>query len=283
MKVRDLMQPRVFTVDPLDTWAMATQLMLWAGVRHLPVVEQGRVVGLLSERDAIAARSSGGLSRPVGESLEGAARFVHPDDDAAEVVARMLGDVTDAFPVVEQGRLVGIVTTTDVLARVLGGELGLTVTEAIGGTAADVMTRDPDTAKLDDALLDAVGRMRHRGVRHLPVVDGEHRVIGMLSDRDVRTVIGDLAVSEGDQGLRARIQLARVGDVATRAPLTVKEDAPLTQLARLFADHRIGALPVLDAKGRLVGIVSYVDVLAGAAGPMPPRREQAESTAPAPH
>jgi len=54
-----------------------------------------------------------------------------------------------------------------------------------------LMTRAPTTAAADDNLIDAAARMADRNVRHLPVVDGEHHVIGMLSDRDVRTQVGD--------------------------------------------------------------------------------------------
>ena len=58
-------------------------------------------------------------------------------------------------------------------------------------TARMLMTRAPTTAAADDHLLDAAARMAERNVRHLPIVDGDRHVVGILSDRDVRTAVGD--------------------------------------------------------------------------------------------
>src|SRR4029079_5427490 len=60
-------------------------------------------------------------------------------------------------------------------------------------TARMLMTRAPTTAAADDNLLDAAARMAERNVRHLPIVDGDRHVVGILSDRDVRTWVGDSA------------------------------------------------------------------------------------------
>ncbi len=56
----------------------------------------------------------------------------------------------------------------------------------------------------------------------------------------------------------------RVSDAMTRDPFTVGEAAPFAEVARVFVDQRVGAVPVVDPRGRLVGIISYVDVFKNA-------------------
>jgi len=127
-----------------------------------------------------------------------------------------------------------------------------------------LMTREPATAAADDSLLDAAARMADRNVRHLPVVDGDRHVVGILSDRDVRTRVGDWLrpFRPADAVVRARSY--RVGDAMTRAVFVVNQDAPFDDVVRVFTDQRVGAVPVVDDTERLVGIISYVDVFRNA-------------------
>jgi acetoin utilization protein AcuB len=266
MKVRELMAfgPEPVTVRSDDTLDTAGRLMLARAIRHLPVYENGKLLGVLSERDLLAFRGYGGLMAPVRNAMQSPAQTATPDDEVEAVALRLATDRIGCLPIMEGGKLVGIVTTTDLLAqRARGSEVRRT---GISGRVADAMTRDPQTARLDDMLLDALGRMTNANIRHLPIVDGENRVLGMLSDRDVRRALGDLSVTEGEEGLRLRIREARVGQAASLGALSVSQDAALTDAVNLFIDHRIGALPVVDEGGRLVGILSYIDVLKHLAG-----------------
>lgn len=265
MKVRDLMQARPLTIAATDSWEAAAQLMLWAGVRQLPVLEGGRLVRLVTEREVLAAREQGAFSRPVAAPSHPPPTALHPEQDVIDVVARLLQENQDAFAVVEAGEVVGLVTLTDVLAKLV--RRSLTKTENRPERVRDLMTRDPEVASFDDSLFDALGRMRRLGVRHLPIVDGEHHVVGLLSDRDVRRALGDLLRREEENGLGARLRLQKVSDVARRSPLTIREHASLTDAIQMLVDHRVGALPVVDDDHRLVGILSCLDVLAAGRGP----------------
>ena len=132
-------------------------------------------------------------------------------------------------------------------------------------TARMLMTRAPLTAVADDSLIDAAARMAARGIRHLPVVDGDHRVVGMLSDRDVRTQVGESTLHTLDlTNAGTRIDLLRVGDVMTRDAFVLRHDAPFSEVARVFTEQRVGAVPVVDDQDHLIGIISYVDVFKNA-------------------
>ena len=126
------------------------------------------------------------------------------------------------------------------------------------------MSRAPATAAADDRLIDAAARMAERNVRHLPVVDGDRHVIGILSDRDVRTLLGDSSRSLRPTDAVVRMQALRVADAMTRDAFVVRQDAAFSDVARVFTDQRVGAVPVVDDADRLVGIISYVDVFKNA-------------------
>jgi len=131
----------------------------------------------------------------------------------------------------------------------------------------DVMSRELVTAEADDALAVVVQRMGRHGIRHVPVVDGERRVIGMLSDRDVRTAIGNPMRSLDPRQAVVRIESTRVMHAMTRPPLTLPAGTRLSRAAALFADHKVGAVPIVDEQQHLVGLVSYTDVLRAVLGP----------------
>jgi CBS domain-containing protein len=127
-----------------------------------------------------------------------------------------------------------------------------------------LMTHVPVTAAADDNLLDAAARMADRNVRHLPVIDGERRVVGMLSDRDVRTLVGDASRPLRPDDAKVRLRSLRVNDAMTRDAFVVRQNAPFAEVAKVFTDQRVGAVPVVDEADRLVGIISYVDVFKNA-------------------
>ena len=128
------------------------------------------------------------------------------------------------------------------------------------------MSADPVTVSADDSVRTAIDRMGRHGVRHLAVVDGDRRVVGVLSDRDVRTAIGDpmrAAISREDD---ARIAATRVAQAMTRSPMTLPRGTRLSRAAALFADHKVGAVPIVDDNDRLAGVISYMDVLRAVLG-----------------
>jgi CBS domain-containing protein len=123
------------------------------------------------------------------------------------------------------------------------------------------MRSAPAVVAADTLLFDAASLMASRGVRHLPVVKSDGRVVGIVSDRDVRAAVGDPRRLTEDEGAGERARTLKVSDVMETAMITLRENEPMTSATGHFAHERIGALPVVDADGKLVGIVSYLDVL----------------------
>jgi len=116
MNVGDIMTSNVSTVRPEDLLATASQVMLWAGGRHLPVLENERVVGVLSEGDLFRARAEAEPRRIlVREAMTSPVLSIGPNDAVSVAAGRMSARKIGCLPVLENDRLVGIITTTDVL------------------------------------------------------------------------------------------------------------------------------------------------------------------------
>ena len=125
------------------------------------------------------------------------------------------------------------------------------------------MSGDPVWITSDASALEAFERMLDRGIRHLPVLDGEHRVVGVLSIDDLRAA---LPYSAGLKGPLAPLEreVARewqVGEIMSHDPETLGPDATLAEAAACMADRRIGCLAIVDETGRLAGLLSETDVL----------------------
>ncbi len=101
--------------------------------------------------------------------------------------------------------------------------------------------------------------MQRKRIRHLLVTEGQ-RLLGIITDRDIRLNLPSPATSLSVWEINYLLSKLTVGEVMTKGVITVEPDRPIQDAARLILDHRIGALPVVDA-GRLVGILTETDVL----------------------
>jgi len=125
---------------------------------------------------------------------------------------------------------------------------------------ADCMTRGVATIHSDAPARGAVETMRTRRIRHLPVVDREGGLVGIVTDRNLRQVVFDPVVQARAGRHADALKTVTVRDVMTQAVLAVQPDTPLRDAARRMHERKIGALRVV-AGGRVVGILSESDVL----------------------
>ncbi|MBI1946356.1 MAG: CBS domain-containing protein [Deltaproteobacteria bacterium] len=128
----------------------------------------------------------------------------------------------------------------------------------------DIMTANPLSARLGTTVFDAIRTLESEQIRHLPIVEGGE-LVGIVSDRDLLS-FSHAALIEDPDAARTRLQVA-VSTIMTSDPSCVAPDDDVDDAIDLMLENRIGALPVVDeAEGRLVGILSYVDVMRAARG-----------------
>ena len=117
----------------------------------------------------------------------------------------------------------------------------------------EVMTKDPVCCEPGDPVTRAAEMMRSHDVGSLPVVEtfDSRRVIGIVTDRDVVTKV---------VASNRNVSSATVNDAMTKNPAVCREDDDLERAMSLMADHQVRRMPVVDASGRLSGIIAQADV-----------------------
>lgn len=146
-------------------------------------------------------------------------------------------------------------------------------------TVFEVMTREVATVFPEMTLATAIEAMVSQDIGHLPVTDADGLLVGMLSKSDVVRELhssGDRLgpdtgrlTARGKKGLAYQAgpgfhldttPVTSVADVMTGKVLSVRDDTPITEACRMMVGNRIHGLPVVDAKGKLVGFISTLDV-----------------------
>jgi len=121
------------------------------------------------------------------------------------------------------------------------------------------MTRDPIVIRDDTPIDKALKTMQDNKVRRLPVLNDKGALVGIVSERDLLFASPSPATSLSIYELHYLLSRITVADVMTAEVITVTEDTPLEEAARIMADNRIGGLPV-ERKGDLVGIITETDL-----------------------
>jgi CBS domain-containing protein len=117
--------------------------------------------------------------------------------------------------------------------------------------ARDIMTADPCGCSTHDSIQDVARAMRDNDCGSIPIVDEtSRRVVGTITDRDL--VVRGLASAQGPD--------ARVGDLMTRDVCCCGLDDELEDVERIMVSNQVRRVPVVDADGRLAGIIAQADL-----------------------
>lgn len=121
------------------------------------------------------------------------------------------------------------------------------------------MTPDPITISDDAAIDDALKLMRDKNIRRLPVVDKKGKLVGIVAEKDVLYASPSPATSLSIHEIHYLVSRIKVSEIMTKNVITVTDDTPLEEAARVMADNQIGALPVVH-DGELRGIITETDL-----------------------
>ncbi len=121
------------------------------------------------------------------------------------------------------------------------------------------MTRNPMTITPDMSVTHALRLMRERKVHHLPVLDGHGQLVGIVSDKDLLHASPSPVTSLSVWEITELLYMLKVEKILTPKVITVSEDMPLEEAARIMADSGIGGLPVMRGNA-LVGIITKADL-----------------------
>ena len=122
------------------------------------------------------------------------------------------------------------------------------------------MTPTPITVRAGETLTAAMELMAMKRIRHLPVVDQAGKLIGLVTDRDLRRAAPSPFSSGNASQDHAKMDQISVEKIMVRSPSTISPDHRLQDVLKVMVEKKYGALPVLE-HDKLVGIITPIDVM----------------------
>ncbi len=274
MLARDVMTPTVFVVDPNATVAHARNLMVRHRISRLPVMEGGRLAGIITKKD-IAYRLRQGepawrrrpLDRiPVGALMTELPLTVAPDTGIRDIARMFVEKNISSVPVVDEGAVTGIVTKTDLMKSAF--------VRALKYPVRDVM-EDVATVSRYHSLDHVIGVMSERNDKVL-VIDDDGSTAGIITETNlaffedepkISGVVGkdvtirrrEAAAAPGGQSLMV-IPAVTAEDLMTTPVITVPADTPLPDALVLMERHHVNSLVVME-ESTISGILKRDDII----------------------
>jgi CBS domain-containing protein len=280
---------RIRTATLLDLSADLPVVVTWVDrpdrvERLLPRLAEMVPAGLITVEDVHVYQYSSTLREglpavKVEEIMTRDVATIAPEAPLTEVVEKLLNKDYTALPVVDAaGQVVGIVSDTDLLQR--GDmEVSLSLKKALDPdvartllarlrrstrTVSQIMTREPTTTRAQAYISEAARLMAKRKLKRLPVVDGDNRLLGIVSRLDILKVLAAGYLPQGAASQRSGIKPVNprtVADVMDPNVPTVSPQTLLAEVLAFLAGTRVKRAVVVDAERRVKGIISDTDLV----------------------
>jgi CBS domain-containing protein len=306
MRIRDVMTEQVVTVDTLTPLHEVVDLLLHKEVKAVPVMEAGRIAGIITGGDLLSrarmplrldmhGRVPSGLRHTHSHCLEFEGLRARDIMSAPVTTLNITTTVTDALKLMaarnikrlpvtaEDGTLMGIVSRADVLAAIgrtstVAAHLDV-LPEGVHAFARDVLFTDVPTAAPDTPLTDILKKLVASPLRRVVIVDADRTIRGIIHDWDLlqcfvrqnspTLVAKILGVLTQREAVPATLD-GTAQEVMSREVLSVSPDTPLSEVIRTLVDNGVKRLVVADEKGRLLGMVDRDVILKALAGQSSP-------------
>jgi len=124
------------------------------------------------------------------------------------------------------------------------------------------MTREVITVDQEATIFDAQELLAQNKIRHLPIIDKDRRLIGIITDRDIRSALPYNSLTDhSSEKENERISKFKVKDIMTKDPISISPTYTIQDALLLIQNSKVGALPVVDDDLKLKGIISVRDLL----------------------
>jgi CBS domain-containing protein len=273
MLVKDVMTKGIRWAELPGTRAEALELLRKTNVSAIPVVKRGtdELVGMVTLRRLFEKPDEDQLAMLVDRDVP----RISPNDDLKDAAKQMLKIFVRRLPVLDNGKLVGMITVRDIVYRAIA-EMGLE------GPVEKYMRPHILTIWDGTPLKAAVEVIDLAGFRGLPVINEKGDLVGIIDDFDIAK-ISEVEVdskmslmagrSEGDSWTwdsEARVYITKrklkipdklVKDVMTKELVTVTKKTGVSKTAQLMKQNKVEQAPVITADGRLAGLIRDIDLL----------------------
>lgn len=124
---------------------------------------------------------------------------------------------------------------------------------------ADLMTANPLFVRRDQTLKDAHDLMRQKNIRHIPVLDAEDRLVGVLTQKKMIATVMGLLAKYGTTALERKERQQIIAELMDTDFASVQPEQTLSEVIGYFLKNKHGCLPVVDANDKLLGILTSSD------------------------
>jgi CBS domain-containing protein len=254
MKVKEIMTKDIIYVDKDQDLQYVLDLMKKHDVTKIPVLDNKKLIGIVT--DNIIAYKLGSIrKRDISTSrlhassvTEKQINVISPNDDVKKILKTVGRPGPTMLPVVENDKLVGVVTKADLLGLVRSKKL-----------LKDLMKKEVTSVSPDDRIIHARRKMIDEDVARIPVIkDG--KLVGIISDFEIACAFATLkkSISLGHQ--KHQLDEMLVVDVMKSPVIWTTSALTSADAAKLMIKYDIGALPILQ-DNMLVGIITRTDLL----------------------
>ena len=279
-------------------------------VRHVaifdPPTEPGAkpfFIGIISERDVLrytqpdtakATDTAGykkGTKKRLVQFVTRKPICVSPNTPTPKVISVMIKNHIDMIPIFDDTKLVGIVTTTDILKLLITFDtavhklsqtlettpskdpsIATALNEWTDSTAQNIMTGPPLCLGLEDTLEKAIELLKKNGFRHIPITNESNSLVGVVSDRDILRHLPYADTRYASRQKKFRDSLfsvpsntsgmdAPLAHIMKWEPLCITENSSIAETAEKLRSKKISCLPVLNTNQNLCGIVTVTDLM----------------------
>ena len=275
--VADVMSPAPIVVEVPGSRSDAINIMVRNGLTGLPVIRasDGKLMGVVSRRDLFRNFEEEQLSLIMKKGC----MTISPDAPIEEAAKVFSTHRIHRLPVVEDGKLIGIITPTDLLKFVKDMKTAMTAEDVIRTTCVTAWEGEP--------LAYTVSAMRISDVPAVPVLDEHGRLTGIFTDRDLFSdqakdseALKELGIADIGNMAGARNVLPlfysatdkyqsddrKVSDVMIRNPYSVFKKTNLSEVAKTMISNDYGQVPVHGNRDELLGMIYDVDVICAITG-----------------
>jgi acetoin utilization protein AcuB len=124
------------------------------------------------------------------------------------------------------------------------------------------MTRKVITAGPETGIFEAQELMAQSKIRHLPVIETDGRLVGIVTDRDIRSALPyEFFKKHPGKREKEKFSKLQIKDIMSKNPITISPTYTIQDALLMIQDAKVGALPVVDEENRLTGIISVRDLL----------------------
>ena len=244
LTVRDLMSTNVATVGSDQTMALAANLMADDGISSLVVVDDGVVVGIITEKDfleKVVAKKMSAMDVKVKEVMSSPVISVSPALTVLEAGIVAEERHVKRLPVIDEGKLVGIVTQTDLIRVLTSYGMWRDITE--------IMTKEVATIQRVASVAEAASIMASRGISGIVVMQ-DKKIVGILTERDLLKRV--IAPGRDPSSVTT-------GEVMSTPAMTIPTHFSVFGASRVMEKMHVRRLVVEDNRW-LCGVVTQTDI-----------------------